>query len=213
MYGRQKSAPGAKVLILLAQCVYLFISGYWLIQWEPDHLLAVLVVSCLDITFLRLKAMMFIWLPRGIGWAEALGNSLAFGLYYLGFPLFLIFGGGRHLIAIVLGLLLFLIGSGLNTTAELLRKPFKDDPVNRGKLYRGGLFHYAIHINYFGDVLWVLGLALLTGNPYALLVPALLLTLFVFSYIPTADRYLAAKYGADFAAYQRETKELIPFVW
>ncbi|MFC6261835.1 DUF1295 domain-containing protein [Levilactobacillus fujinensis] len=213
MYGRQKSAPGAKALILLTQCGYLLISGYWLIQWDPDQLLATLLVGCLDITFLRLNAMLFMWLPRGIGWAEALGNSLAFGLYYLGFPLFLIFGGGRHLIAVIFGLLLFLIGSSLNTAAELLRKPFKDDPANQGKLYRAGLFRYAIHINYFGDVLWVLGLALLTGNPYALLLPVLLLALFVFSYIPMADRYLAAKYGDDFRTYQRETKELIPFVW
>jgi len=64
-----------------------------------------------------------------------------------------------------------------------------------------------------GDVLWVLGCALVTGNPYALLVPLLLLALFVFSYIPTADRYLAQKYGTAFTDYQRETKELIPFIW
>ncbi len=38
----------------------------------------------------------------------------------------------------------------LNTVSELLRKSFKDNPVNQGKLYTGGLFKYAIHINYLG---------------------------------------------------------------
>ncbi|UIF28268.1 DUF1295 domain-containing protein [Levilactobacillus brevis] len=151
--------------------------------------------------------------PPGIGWSEAIGNSLAFALYYLGFPLLLIYGGHFIPVTYALGLLCFIGGSVINTTAELLRKPFKADPNNAGKLYRGGLFKYAIHINYFGDVLWVLGCALLVGNPYALLIPLMLLALFVFSYIPTADKYLADKYGAAFIAYQRDTKELIPFIW
>lgn len=213
MYGLKRSANGAKVTILVAQCVYLMVSGYWLATGGQSAVLTWTLAGCLAIIFVRLNAMMFIWLPRGIGWPEALGNSLAFALYYLGFPLLLLHGGRFSLWAYVLGLLCFVAGSMINTTAELLRKPFKADPQNAGKLYRGGLFKYAIHINYFGDVLWVLGCALLTGNLYALLIPLMLLALFVFSYIPTADKYLASKYGADFAAYQRETKELIPFVW
>ncbi|MGR5960169.1 DUF1295 domain-containing protein [Bacillus cereus] len=40
----------------------------------------------------------------------------------------------------------------LNTVSELLRKSFKDNPVNQGKLYTGGLFKYAIHINYLGGL-------------------------------------------------------------
>lgn len=213
MYGINRTTTGAKLLILAAQCCYLVVSGYWLANAAQPPLLTWTMAGCLAIIFLRLNAMMFVWLPRGIGWSEALGNSLAFALYYLGFPWLLIHGGGFVLWPYLLGLLFFVGGSALNTTAELLRKPFKNDPRNAGKLYRGGLFKYAIHINYLGDVLWVLGCALVTGNPYALLVPLLLLALFVFSYIPTADRYLAQKYGTAFTDYQRETKELIPFIW
>lgn len=213
MYGLKHSASGAKLTILVAQCLYLGLSGYWLTTGNQSRLLTWTLAGCLAVIFFRLNAMMFLWLPRGIGWPEALGNSLAFALYYLGFPLLLIHGGHFNLVAYVLGLICFVAGSLINTTAELLRKPFKADPRNAGKLYRGGLFKYAIHINYFGDVLWVLGCALLTSNPFALLIPLMLLALFVFSYIPTADRYLADKYGAAFTAYQRETKELIPFIW
>ncbi|NLR33012.1 methyltransferase family protein [Levilactobacillus tujiorum] len=213
MYGRHHSATGAKLTILIAQCLYLLASGCWLATADQPPLLTWTMAGFLAIIFFRLNAMMFFWLPRGIGWSEALGNSLAFGLYYLGFPLLLIHGGQLNFWFYGLGLIFFGIGSTLNTAAELLRKPFKADPRNADKLYRGGLFKYAIHINYFGDVLWVLGCALLTGNLYALLIPLALLALFVFSYIPTADRYLTTKYGEAFTDYQRETKELIPFVW
>lgn len=213
MYGRKQSATGAKLTILVAQCLYLCLSGYWLANGDQPRLLTWTLAGFLTIIFARLNAMMFWWLPRGIGWSEAIGNSLAFALYYLGFPLLLIYGGHFIPVTYALGLLCFIGGSVINTTAELLRKPFKADPNNAGKLYRGGLFKYAIHINYFGDVLWVLGCALLVGNPYALLIPLMLLALFVFSYIPTADKYLADKYGAAFIAYQRDTKELIPFIW
>ena len=67
----------------------------------------------------------------------------------------------------------------LNTVSELLRKSFKDNPVNQGKLYTGGLFKYAIHINYLGDCLWVLGLAFIASNIYSLFIPLGLFFVFV----------------------------------
>lgn len=166
----------------------------------------------LAITFLRLNAMMFIWLPRGISLKEAIGNSFAFGLYYVGFPLLAIYGGHYRLYLLILAFIFFIGGSTLNTVSELLRKKFKDDPENKGKLYTGRLFHYAVHINYFGDFLWVLGFALLTMNLFALIIPAFLFMMFYFSYIPNADRYMLKKYGEAFETYQKETKSFVPFI-
>ena len=63
------------------------------------------------------------------------------------------------------GVALFLLGSCLETGSELQRKAFKADPANKGKLYYGGLFALAQHINYTGEVLWYTGLALMAHAP------------------------------------------------
>lgn len=211
MYGIHRKTTKAKIFLLTIQIIYLMIV-YWLILGNFDNFMISNINIMISITFLRLNAMIFFWLPRGISFKEAVGNGLAFGLYYLGFPILAIFGE-INIGMIIIGWLLFIIGSALNTTSELLRKPFKDDPNNKGKLYTGGLFKYAIHINYFGDVLWVTGLALTTCNWWSLFIPIFLISLFIFSYIPNADKYLQHHYGKAFSDYQKNTKELIPFVW
>jgi len=213
MFGIHHKTTGAKVLILMMQLIYLAVAISWLTAASINAVARGLMIASLLIVFGRLNGMMFIWLPRGIGWLEAIGNSLAFALYYLGFPALLIAASTLRVSWLILGVGLFLLGSWLNTASELLRRPFKAQPQNRGKLYTGGLFHYAIHINYFGDVLWVFGMALMTSNGWGLLIPLGLLAMFRFSYIPKADAYLAGKYGADFQQYQATTKELIPFIW
>lgn len=214
MYGiHQKTIP-AKLFILTVQLIYLLID-FKLLQGNNaiNSLVTASITVFLIITFLRLNSMMFIWIPRGISWSEAIGNSLAFGIYYIGFPLLALRVSHFSLSILIFGYLFFVLGSLINTSSELLRKPFKDNPANKGKLYTGGLFKYSMHINYFGDILWVLGFALVTMNPWSLIIPMLLIALFVFSYIPNADRYLANKYGKQFEDYQKSTKKLIPFIW
>ena len=80
-------------------------------------------------------------------------------------------------------------------------------------LYTEGLFHYAVHINYFGDLLLFTGFSLITGSPYTLLVPAVMLAGFIFANIPALDAHLHAKYGATFDAYAAKTKKLIPLIY
>ena len=53
-----------------------------------------------------------------------------------------------------LGLGLFALGSALETVSELQRKAFKAKESNKGKVYTGGLFSLARHINYTGEILW-----------------------------------------------------------
>ncbi|MNI02737.1 3-oxo-5-alpha-steroid 4-dehydrogenase [compost metagenome] len=214
MYGINTSTIKEKILIFFAEIIYLIIAYYLLFIAYEKSAISIGLFIALIITTLRLTAMMFIWLPRGISWQEAIMNSAAFGIYYLGFPILMIVGNQEpNLTLLILGWVLFFVGSMLNTVSELLRKPFKDNPANKGKLYSGGLFKYAIHINYLGDCLWVLGLALISNNIYSLLIPLGLFLVFVFGYIPKSDDYLQNKYGEQFTAYKKKTKKLIPFIW
>ncbi len=214
MYGIHNSTIKEKIFILVAEIIYLVIAYYLLFNTYGKSAISLGLYIALIITALRLTAMMFIWLPRGIAMQEAIMNSIAFGIYYLGFPILMITSKqDPNLTMLILGWLLFLGGSILNTVSELLRKPFKDNPENKGKLYTGGLFKYAIHINYLGDCLWVLGLALISNNIYSLLIPLGLFFVFVFGYIPKSDDYLQNKYGEQFTIYKQKTKKLIPFIW
>ncbi|MFJ3390629.1 MULTISPECIES: methyltransferase family protein [unclassified Lysinibacillus] len=214
MYGIKKPTIKEKILILVAEIIYLIIAYYLLFITYDKSGISLGFFIALIITALRLTAMMFIWLPRGIAWQEAIMNSIAFGIYYLGFPILMITSNqDANLTVLIVGWILFLGGSMLNTISELLRKPFKDNPVNQGKLYTDGLFKYAIHINYLGDCLWVLGLALISNNIYSLLIPLGLFLVFVFGYIPKSDDYLQNKYGEQFTLYKQTTKKLVPFIW
>src|SRR6185437_12714185 len=60
-----------------------------------------------------------------------------------------------------------------------------------GKLYTGGLFALAQHINYFGYTLWRAGVALLTGSPiFGGLVALFFASDFVRRGIPVLQHYL-----------------------
>ncbi|AFQ14765.1 DUF1295 domain-containing protein [Bacillus thuringiensis] len=180
MYGINRPTIKEKILILVTEIIYLIIAFYLLFITYFKQGISIGLFIALIITTLRLTAMMFIWLPRGISWQEAIMNSIAFGIYYLGFPILMITSNqDPNLILLTIGWILFLGGSMLNTVSELLRKSFKDNPVNQGKLYTGGLFKYAIHINYLGDCLWVLGLAFISSNIYSLFISLGLFFVFI----------------------------------
>ncbi|MGP4081494.1 DUF1295 domain-containing protein [Pseudalkalibacillus sp. R45] len=152
-------------------------------------------------------------MKRGITWEETWGVVFAFMIYYLGFS---ILGGiiDKPLDWIDgIAIFIFLAGSVINTLSEVLRNQWKKDSQNKGRLYTGGLFKYAIHINYFGDVVWVVGFALLTRNLWSVVVPFGLFIMFVYFNIPEHDRYLRERYGKAFVAYEKKTKKLIPFVY
>ncbi|MCU5187658.1 DUF1295 domain-containing protein [Bacillus cereus] len=207
MYGINRPTIKEKILILVTEIIYLIIAFYLLFITYFKQGISIGLFIALIITALRLTAMMFIWLPRGISWQEAIMNSIAFGIYYLGFPILMITSNqDPNLILLTIGWILFLGGSMLNTVSELLRKSFKDNSVNQGKLYTGGLFKYAIHINYLGDCLWVLGLAFISSNIYSLFISLGLFFVFIFEYIPKSDAYLQIKYGEQFTVYKQNTK-------
>ncbi|GAA0558480.1 DUF1295 domain-containing protein [Chitinophaga japonensis] len=165
------------------------------------------------IVFLRMSFMMLVLLKRRMPWAEVISVPVAFAVYYVGFPL-LALPVDRPIDGVdYLGIFIFAAGSFINTCSELQRHFWKKAPAHKGRLYTEGLFRYSMHINYFGDLLWVSGYAILTRNWYAALIPALLAVLFIFFNIPLLDAHLRSKYKADFDAYAGRTRKFIPFIY
>ncbi len=107
----------------------------------------------------------------------------------------------------------YFLGSYINTYSEIQRKNFKKDPNNKGKLYTLGLFKLARHINYFGDICWVVGWAIITHNIWSGLIPIALTLGFIFFFIPELSSYLEKKYGEEYMNWKNNTKSLFPYIF
>lgn len=209
-----------ELAILLISAVILFgPAGTWisgLFGWTvPAHFIArrAVIFGFSVIVFLRMLVTMFYLMRRGMGWSEAFTIPVAFSLYYIGFAV-LVLPYDAPLGALdYVAMVLFVLGSYLNTGSELQRHFFKRKPENRGKLYTKGLFGLAMHINFFGDIVWIAAYALVTQNPWSVLIVLFALSFFAFYNVPQLDAHLADHYGDQFKAYAARTKKLVPFIW
>ena len=173
----------------------------------------VLLLSFGAVLVVRMYCTVFCLLKRKFGWEELGGVLFALFIYQ---DVFALMGAGesRALDSVdILAVAVFIIGSYLNSGSEWQRKKFKDKPENQGKLYTGGLFRYARHINYFGDTLWVAAWALVTRNRWAAIIPVALAAGFIFGFIPPLTRHLEARYGEQFKVWEKATKRYIPFIY
>jgi len=177
----------------------------------PARRLLILAFSA--ITYARMSVTLFHLMRRAMPWQEALTLPFAFALYYLGFALLVLPSTAPLDAWDGLAVLLFATGGVLNTGSELARARFKADTAHAGQLYTSGLFSLSMHINFFGDVVWIAAYAMVARTPWAWLIPLFTLSFFAFYNVPMLDRHLAAHYGAQFDAYRARTKRLIPFVW
>jgi protein-S-isoprenylcysteine O-methyltransferase Ste14 len=226
LYARRGRSIMQKALLVLGQTLFLALSGWLLLAgglslvsrwfgWEltdGNQVRKYLLFACCAVVYARLLFTIVYLLRRAIGWEEAVSVLFAFMLYYVGFSML---GGSTSapidwIDGVAIGL--FCTGSFINTYAEILRDIWRKQPENEGKLYTGGLFHYARHINYFGDILWVSGWALLTRNIWSILIPLFLFGFFFFYNAPELDRHLQEKYPEEFAVYKKRVKMLIPFL-
>ncbi len=173
---------------------------------------AVLAVA-LSIYFVRLLFTEFVFLKRGMSWAEVFTIApWVFAVYVS-----LAIAGGTNPAALGFlgfdGAVLFLLGSWTNTYSEYQRNVWKQCPDHGGKLYTGGLFRHIRHPNYFGDLLSFSGLCLLAGRWITVIIPVLMLCGFVFVNVPVLDAHLREHYGAEFDEWARRTRKMIPFVY
>jgi protein-S-isoprenylcysteine O-methyltransferase Ste14 len=113
----------------------------------------------------------------------------------------------------IIGILLYLSGSYINTHSEYYRHVWKLKEENKGQLYTQGLFSLAMHINYFGDIVLFTGLAMITHSLSMFVIPLVMALNFVFFIIPSLDRYLEKKYKDEFKDYSKKTKKLIPMIY
>lgn len=171
------------------------------------------LLACAWIYFARVLVTGLVFLKRKVGWAEA----FQVGPFLFLIQVFLAWLGARATeawgVLDTLALVLYLIGSFLNTGSEMQRMAWKARPENAGRLYTGGLFRLSRHVNYFGDVVLFVGFAALTRSPWALLVPAVMAAGFVFVHIPMLDKYLRDRYGEDYVEWAQRSKKLVPFVY
>lgn len=227
MYSAKTKSLPQKILIVIIEAVFIALSVYimfgdgqsWFASFPglapgaevPDRRWLLLGFSL--VTFLRFLFTLFYLLHRKMVWAEVVSIPFAFLLYYVCFAI-LILPNGQPLGGLdYFAIALFAVGGFLNTGSELQRDTFKKQPENKGKLFTGGLFAWSMHINFFGDVVWVSAFAIVAGHWLGIAIPVFLLVLFMMSLIPALDTYLRGRYGADFAAYEKSTKRLIPFIW
>jgi len=125
--------------------------------------------------------------------------------------------GGSHKQVVgaveIIGILLYLSGSYINTHSEYYRHVWKLKEENKGRLYTEGLFSLAMHINYFGDIVLFTGLAMITHSLSMFVIPLIMALNFIFFIIPSLDRYLEKKYKDEFKDYSKKTKKLIPMIY
>ena len=165
------------------------------------------------IYLLRTTAMLLVFLTRRMSWGEAITVGVLIATVQLYFAMI---GGHQSAPLGVLegaGAALYLTGSYINSVSEWQRYRWRRDPRNSGRLYTGGLFRRAVHINYFGDIVLFTGWALLTEALPLLVVPLLMAGGFVFFHIPTLDRRLSDHYGDEFRSFQQRTRKLVPFLY
>ena len=124
-------------------------------------------------------------------------------------------GNNKQVAGIVelIGILLFVSGSYINTQSEYSRHVWKLKAENRGRLYTKGLFRLSMHINYFGDIVLFTGIALVTHRLSMLVIPLIMALNFVLFIIPALDRYLEKKYKDEFKDYAKKTRKLIPLIY
>lgn len=221
MHGDKETSNFPRLACTIIHLLFLIIAGWvYFGGWFNDPSAGpgdverrIILFSFGIILFLRMTLGLFYLLQRKFGWDELGGVLFALFLYQV---VFAVLGGGETKppgLLDVAAIVLFVFGSCLNTGSELQRKKFKDQPPNQGKLYTQGLFRFARHINYFGDVLWVTAWAVVTGNIWALMMPLFLTALFIFFFIPSLTTHLKSRYAGQFNDWAQNTKALIPYIY
>lgn len=208
-----------KSIIICILALTIFVST-WLLFFNTEVLKMdgnlyrkIILIMCSVIYLVRTIITLFVFLKRRISWLEALPISILMSFVLFGF----IYIGGAQAQPInimdLLGIILYLTGSYINSSSELDRHRWKYMPENKGHLYTKGLFKYVRHINYFGDIMLFIGFALITQDIRALYIPLFMTLNFIFILIPAKEAYLKDKYRIDFEHYSKHSKKLIPFIY
>lgn len=122
---------------------------------------------------------------------------------------------GAHWLMVV-AILVLLAGIVLRATAILsLGNAFSSNVAIRSnqKIYRGGLYRYLRHPAYTGSLLAFLGLGIELRNWIGFCVLVVPITAAFLYRIHVEEIALNEAFGAEYAAYSRQTKRLIPGIY
>jgi len=227
MYDVSETSPAPKIALVGSVALWVLFSWWFLLHdgltqlgahfGHPllygDLLRRDCLVAAFSIYCIRLYFTTFLFLKRGMTW----GGAITISLWALFIFMTMSIGGGIHAAPFgpvaILGILLFLFGSWINSYSEYQRHAWKQNPDNKGKLYTQGLFRFSRHPNYLGDVILFSGMSLIAGAWFTAAIPAIMLAGFVFTNIPMLDSHLHDHYGAAFDDYAKQTSKLIPYIY
>lgn len=122
----------------------------------------------------------------------------------------------------ILGLLIWIVGFGLEVVADLQKSRFNADPANKGRFIYTGLWSRSRHPNYFGEItLWVgmalIALPVMRGWQWVALISPLFVILLLtkVSGVPLLEKKADKKWGGqeEYEAYKKKTPVLIPKIW
>lgn len=200
-----------KVFIIASLSGALFLAIY--INEYRLHVCQAILITFILIYILRLCLTLFIFLRRKLVWVETLTIC-----FFMSIIIYVIVYSGKvsqksFILNDLFGIILYVIGSFINTYSEYRRFIWKKNTNNTGHIYKYGLFKYSMHINYFGDVLLFTGLSILTRRYWTLIIPGGMLLNFIIFIIPSLDDHLSRKYGDEFAEYSKDRKKLIPYIY
>ena len=119
----------------------------------------------------------------------------------------------------IAGLLVWLLGFGIEIVADRQKSKFRANPDNKGKFIHTGLWCWSRHPNYFGEiVLWlgvaIIALPILQGWQWLTLISPLFVFLLLtrISGIPMLEKRADEKWGGqkDYEDYKASTSVLVP---
>lgn len=118
-----------------------------------------------------------------------------------------------------LGAALWIIGFSIEAVADAQKYRFRNDPANKGKWIRDGLWKNSRHPNYFGEMvcwwaIFVITAPYLQGSQWITIIGPVFLTLLLLkiSGIPTVEKKAEQKYGdnPEYQKYKKQTSTLLP---
>lgn len=116
----------------------------------------------------------------------------------------------------LLGVALWAVSWFGEAAADRQLQAFRDDPANRGRVCRRGLWAFSRHPNYFFEwIHWWAYAAFAAGAPFwglTLIAPALmLLFLWKVTGIPATEAHALRSRGDAYRTYQREVSAFVPW--
>jgi steroid 5-alpha reductase family enzyme len=118
-----------------------------------------------------------------------------------------------------IGLIVWVVGIGLEAVADAQKSRFRADPANKGRFIHTGLWSWSRHPNYFGEILLWVGVAIvalpvLRGWQWATLISPVFVALLLLrvSGVPLLEKAADEKWGGqlDYEAYKHRTSLLLP---